>query len=238
MVMVDHNVRQWLLFVIGSIPLHSRPSESQRGHSVCGRYRVICTRLREAGGRIVKSFVAVAIFVGATLLSACETTPKPVPDGYTGLVATLKDSAKVARLDKCGDFFFLNQYNGKDADNGLQASARDNQGTGMIFAVVKEFSRPVPARSATFFIVGRTHCAAPIMEMTGTVLLVGGKVAFTPEPDGVYVIKGELTPNHSAVWIEDEKRGVQVSNKLQINGLAKAGFFGIKGNVEEIPPPH
>jgi len=186
----------------------------------------------------VKSFLGPAVAIAATMLSACETTPKPVPDGYTGPIATLKDSAKVARMDKCGDFFFLNQYNGKDADNGLQASARDNQGTGMIIAVVKEFSRPIPARAATFFIVGRTHCAAPIMELTGTVLLVGGKVEFTPEPDGVYVIKGELTPDHSAVWIEDEKRGVQVSNKLQINGLAKAGFFGIKGDVEEIPPPH
>jgi len=68
------------------------------------------------------------------------------------------------------------------------------------------------------------------------VLLVGGKVEFTPEADGVYVIKGELAQDHSAVWIEDEKRGVRVSNKLQINGLAKAGFTGIKGKVEEIPP--
>jgi hypothetical protein len=51
--------------------------------------------------------------------------------------------------------------------------------------------------------------------------------------DGVYVIKGELAQDHSAVWIEDEKRSVQVSNKLQINGLASAGFCAIKGNVVE-----
>jgi hypothetical protein len=185
----------------------------------------------------MKSSVTIAVALAATMLAACETTPKPVPQGYTGPVATLKDSARVARGDKCGDFFFLNEYNGNDADNWFQAAARDNHGSGLIFLVVKEFSRPIPARTASFFIVGRTSCAAPIEELATTVLLVGGKVEFTPEADGVYVIKGELAQDHSAVWIEDEKRGVQVSNKLQINGLAKAGFFGIKGKVEEIPPP-
>lgn len=188
-------------------------------------------------GGAMKSSATVAA-IAAIALSACETTPKPVPEGYTGPVASLKDSARASPGDKCGDFFFLDQYNGKGADNELQASVRDNRGKGMLFAVVKEFSRPVPARVATFSIIGQTHCAAPIMELTGTVLLVGGKVEFTPETDGLYVIKGELTQDHSAVWIEDEKRGVQVSNKLQINGLAKQGFFGSKGKVEEIPPPH
>jgi hypothetical protein len=72
--------------------------------------------------------------------------------------------------------------------------------------------------------------------MTGTVRLVGGNVEFTPEESAVYVIKGELTPDHSAVWIEDEKSGSQVGNKLLLNGPAKAGFFGVSGEVLEIPP--
>lgn len=188
----------------------------------------------------MKSSLTVVIAIAASLLAACDTMPKPVPDGYTGPVATLKDSTKVARMDKCGDFFFLNEYNGKDADSVFQATARDNRGKGVMFMVLKEFSRPVPARTARFFIVGRTTCAAPIVELSTQILLVGGNVEFTPEPDGVYVIKGELAQDHSAVWIEDEKRGLQVSNKLQINGVAKQGFFGngITGKVEEIPPPH
>ena len=97
-------------------------------------------------------------------------------------------------------------------------------------------SRQIPTDNAAFFIVGRTHCAAPIQEMTGTVRLVGGNVEFTPEESAVYVSKGELAPDHSAVWIEDEKSGAQVGNKLLLNGPAKAGFFGVTGKVIEIPP--
>jgi hypothetical protein len=183
---------------------------------------------------VFRTFVAFL----AVALSACATTAKLVPDGYTGPTATIKDSTRVSRGDSCGDFFFLNEYAGKSADNALQASARDNAGSGMTFSVVHDFSRPVPASSANFFIVGRTHCAAPIQELTGTVRLVGGNVDFTPQDGKVYVIKGELTSDHSAVWLEDEKTGVQVGNKLLINGPAKAGFFGVTGKVLEIPPPH
>jgi hypothetical protein len=189
------------------------------------------------GGRM-KYYVSFAVAIGATALAACATTFKPVPDGYQGPTAILKDSSRAAPGDKCGDFFVLYDYNGKEVDNAMQASARDNVGSGPVFSVVKEFSRPVPARTATIFIAGRTHCAAPMMELVGTVHLVGGKVEFTPEADAVYVVKGELTEDHSAVWIEDERNNLQVSNKLLIKGPAPAGFFGIKGKVEEIPPPH
>ncbi len=137
----------------------------------------------------------------------------------------------------CGDFFFLYEYAGKSTDNALQASARGNYGNGPGIQVANDFSRQVPARTGAFFIVGRTHCGAPIMELVGTVHLVGGKVEFTPQEQAVYVIKGELSPDFSAVWIEDEKTGTQVGNKLRISGAAKAGFFGINGTVEQIPPP-
>jgi len=189
------------------------------------------------GDRVMQILSRICVALVAVALSACETTLKPVPDGYTGSTATVKDSMRVSPGDSCGDFFFLNEYAGKSTDNALQASGRDNAGSGLIIRVVHDFSRQVPTRSAAFFIVGRTHCAAPIQEMTGTVRLVGGNVEFTPLEGRTYVIKGELTPDHSAVWIEDEKTGAQVGNKLLINGPAKAGFFGVTGKVLEIPPP-
>jgi hypothetical protein len=186
---------------------------------------------------MVQVLSKICVALVAVTLSACETAPKPVPDGYTGSTATVKDSMRVSPGDSCGEFFFLHEYAGKSTDNALQASGRDNAGSGLTIRVVHEFSRQVPARVAAFFIVARTHCAAPIQEMTGTVRLVGGNVDFTPEGGGIYVIRGELTPDHSAVWLEDEKTGVQVGNKLLINGPAKAGFFGVTGKVLEIPPP-
>jgi hypothetical protein len=185
----------------------------------------------------MRGFIRCAAIVLPLAIAACNTMPKPVPDGYTGPTAIIKDSARAAPGDTCGDFFFLHEYDGKAADNALQASARDNAGSGLRMRVVNQFSRPVPARTATIFIIGRTHCAAPIQELTGTVWLVGGKIEINPAGGSVYVIKGELKPDHSAVWIEDEATGTQLGNKLLINGSAKAGFFGIAGKVEEVPPP-
>jgi hypothetical protein len=69
--------------------------------------------------------------------------------------------------DACGDFFFLYEYAGKSTDNALQQSGRNNAGSGLSIRVVHEFSRQVPTHNAAFFIVGRTHCAAPFQEMTG-----------------------------------------------------------------------
>jgi len=119
--------------------------------------------------------------------------------------------------------------------NIVQQSLQNNVNTGPAFAVIKGFSRPVPARPADFYIAGRTHCAAPIMEMVGTVRLVGGDVEFTPKAGGHYVLKGELQADHSAVWIEDVQTGARVSEKLRIEGSAKAGLFGVKGIVEHLP---
>jgi hypothetical protein len=161
-----------------------------------------------------------------------------IPEGYKGPTATLRDSIRATRDAECGQFFFLSEYDGTAADNALQAATRDNATAGAKLAVLNEFARPVPARAGVFVIVGRTHCAAPMMEMLGTVYLVGGRTRFTPQANAVYVVTGELTPDHSAVWIADAQTGAQVSSKFLIRGPAKAGYFSMTGRIEEIAPPN
>jgi hypothetical protein len=173
----------------------------------------------------------------AALLGACAHTPTLIPDGYKGPTATLSDSINAPKDAECGEFFYLSEYDGAATDNALQAAARDNVGTGAKLANLTDFSRPVPAHAGSFFIVGRTHCAAPMLEMLGTVYLVGGRTRFTPRAQGAYVIRGELTPDHSAVWIADAHSGAQVSTKFLIRGPAKAGYFSMTGKIEEIAPP-
>ena len=165
-------------------------------------------------------------------------TPTLVPAGYQGPTATLRDSIHATRDTECGQFFFLSEYDGSPADNALQASTRDNATAGAKLAVLHDFARAVPARAGVFVIVGRTHCAAPMMERLGTVYLVGGRTRFTPQANAVYVVTGELTPDHSAVWIADAQSGAQVSSKFLIRGPAKAGYFSMTGKIEEIAPPH
>ena len=168
-------------------------------------------------------------------LSGCASTP--VPTGYTGPMASLRDTVRLPEGKSCGDFFFLVEYNGKTMDNAVDASAKANAGNGMIMGAAQDFSRAIPAQKADFHIAGRTHCAAPIQEMLGTVYLVDGHIEFTPEPDASYVIKGLLGPERSAVWIENGKTGLQTGDKLLVEGPAKAGFFGGKGKVVRLPPP-
>ena len=56
----------------------------------------------------------------------------------------------------------------------------------------------------------------------GTLYLVHGNVVFAPRPDATYLIKGELTADHGAVWIEDQSSGAQMGNKLLIQREPKA----------------
>ena len=179
----------------------------------------------------------VPLCAGALLLGACAHPPQVIPAGYRGPTAILRDSIHATRGAECGQFFFLSEYDGTSADNALQAAARDNAAGAATLAVLNEVSRPVPARPGVFVIVGRTHCAAPMMEMLGTVYLVGGRTRFTPQPNAVYVVTGELTADHSAVWIADARSGAQVSSKFLIRGPAKAGYFSMTGKIEEIAPP-
>ena len=169
-------------------------------------------------------------------LCACETA-KPVADGYVGPTAILRDSTTAVVGGQCGDFFFLNSYEGKSIDNLYVASIRVNEGSGSVFVRMPKIFRSIPIQTLHLEILGRTHCAAPIMEMTGKTHILYGVLEFAAQPNGDYVITGELSEDHCAVWIADVKTGAQVSAKLLVNGPARQGAFGQTGKVETIPPP-
>jgi len=85
--------------------------------------------------------------------------------------------------------------------------------------------RDVPAGVPTSFtIVGRTHYAAPILELMNPVYEISGVVTFTPLPQHSYTVKGELDDDHSGVWIEDKPLEV-VGQKIEIKGSARLGIL-------------
>jgi hypothetical protein len=189
--------------------------------------------------RTTTGMLGLCLFIGG-----CATY-EPVQKGYAGATAKLSDSA-ISDGGRCASFFFLEAYDGHDVQNTLTATEQLNSGRGMAMTI-QDYSRPVPAQEAIFHLQGRTHCAAPIIEVGNTVYMIEGDVKFAPAGGGQYVIKGELREDHSAVWVEDLSTGKQRGNKLRVTGstalnrgtlllLGPAAAKPSNQKVEEIPP--
>lgn len=160
----------------------------------------------------------------ALLLTGCATYSPSVPDGYVGPRAQLEDSAKTFSSSKA-DFFVVEEIDGSKVDNSLNETLRRNQGRGMSMTTYF-VSRPLIAgRPIKITVKGRTHYAAPIQALTSTVFQVKGLVEFTPIPNGRYVVRGELSDNYSAVWVEDAETSKVMGQKVEINGSAKLGVL-------------
>ena len=165
----------------------------------------------------------VALSGAITLLSGCASFAPPVPEGYSGPVAIIKDSVKPASQSKA-DFFYISELDGRRIEDSRIRTLTVNRGRG--FNMVPEvIERNVPAQKATFTLVGRTEYAAPILALTNTVYQVTGKVTFAPETYRHYVVRGELGENYSAVWIEEEGTGKTVGEKIELHGPSKLGTF-------------
>ena len=178
------------------------------------------------------------------VISGCATY-EPVEKGYSGATAKLADTV-ASDGGRCASFYFLETYDGHDVQNALTVTQRRNYGQGFAMTV-EDYSRQVPAQEATFHLMGRTHCAAPIIELGNTVYLIEGDVKFTPQREGRYAVKGELRGDYSAVWVEDLSTGKQCGNKLLVKGstalnrgtlllLGPAAAKSSKQKVEQISP--
>lgn len=163
----------------------------------------------------------IGSIVLAALMTGCATNP--IPEGYTGPLATIKDTVHSHTASKA-DFFFVSQVNGKPIDDSLSATRGRSYGRGN-YMEIAVLDRQVPARAMTLTLVGRTHNAMPISDLMGTVYQVKGDVEVTPEPDHTYVVKGELVENYSAVWLEDAATGALVGKRVEVHGSAALGLF-------------
>lgn len=85
--------------------------------------------------------------------------------------------------------------------------------------------RSVAAEASTFTIVGRTHYAAPILELLNKTYEISGETKFAPEPNGYYMVKGVLGDNYSAVWIEEISTGAVVGQKIEVKGSTALGIL-------------
>jgi hypothetical protein len=166
--------------------------------------------------------IAGCLFVLGIVLSGCAMG-KPVPDGYAGPTARINDTSH-PRSSTSVDFFYVSEVNGREIPNSVTETRSANYGRG--FNMTPQVtSRLVPAEPSTFKIYGRTEHAAPILALVNKVYEVSGTSTFTPLPDHLYRVVGELQPDHSAVWIEDVDTQQMVGQKIEISGAATLNFF-------------
>jgi len=167
------------------------------------------------------------------MLGSCATTA-PIPP-YIGPSATIKDSFSNVTGTTKADLFYLDGIDGKGVRNAFDETFDLNYGHGMVLSP-RAYERSVPAREGKYRLHGRTYFAAPILEMTGHAFQIEGEVVLSPAAGETYVVKGELAADHSAIWVENEKTGAQLGNKLLIVGSAEVKMFKKSPPVQQLPP--
>lgn len=147
----------------------------------------------------------------------------PIPQGYTGPIATVADSI-TPRGATSIDVFFMEKVDDRLINDSLHATtvASTNMGFAMNRQVI---SRDIPAQHCTVVITGRTHYAAPILELVNKVYQISGQIEFDPQPGKKYLVTGILGDDDSAVWIEDVATSEVIGKKLEIHGSSTLEFF-------------
>lgn len=141
-------------------------------------------------------------------LGGCMTAP--IPQDYTGPIATIRDSA-ISESGSRAQFYYLSQISGQRVDNILGKTRIANRGRGFSLTPV-EFRRDLPARQSTLKIEARVGYGAPIQEIlnTSTMYSVERTMTLDLESNKTYVVKGILTADKQEVWLEDEATGTRV----------------------------
>ncbi len=131
---------------------------------------------------------------------------QPIPENYTGDLSLIKDTYEDISSTKVY-FFELDKIDGRSVSTSSYETRVLNDGRGLLMTpVVTE--RQVPSSVSTLTIQGLTHYAAPILALKGGNYSVGGNVEVELEANTTYLVKGELSKNYSAIWLEDSSGNV------------------------------
>ncbi len=163
----------------------------------------------------MKKLAILFISTVVLFLTGCAAY-KPVPEGYAGPVAMVRDSTEIEDGTKAR-MFFIEQVDGNRIDNSRSATKQSNYGRGFSLAT-QIVERAVPIETMKVKLVGTHVVGAPIHEfasrMAGTFFDVEGVVEFTPKPNGKYIVKGVLKKGASSIWVEDEANNEPATIKI------------------------
>jgi hypothetical protein len=142
-----------------------------------------------------------------------------VPEGYDGPRAIIADSTQ-QRAWIGVDYFMLRAIDDRQIRDSMDSSIGYGSRPIVSSAAIR---REVPSQPASFTIAGVTRYATALEELRNPAYSIIGMVQFTPEPDGQYVVRGELGEGRQAVWIEDVRTGAVMDRKIEKTGPATAG---------------
>jgi hypothetical protein len=156
-----------------------------------------------------------ALFAAATLASCA--TYQPVPEGYAGPTANVRDTGGYVDGWTKGQAFSVTEVDGQTIMNSFWASDKASKGQGFNLSLELQ-ERRLPIRPMKVTLRGSHITGAPIHAMAakaaGTYFSVEGVVSFMPQADMQYLVKGELKRGESAVWIEERDTGKVVTEKV------------------------
>lgn len=157
----------------------------------------------------------LASLLAATSLTGCASY-KPIPENYTGPIATVSDSGKTEDGSKA-QIFALTAIDGNGIQDSFLTTRQASHGKGMNIRL-EVTERLIPAQAMKVKLRGSHITAMPIHEFAsramGTFFEVEGVVDFSPQADKRYRVVGTLSKADSAVWIEDEVTRQPVTAKV------------------------
>lgn len=154
----------------------------------------------------------LAILTFSLMLVGCVSAPMPIPSDYHGPLAHVEDTSSPVSSTKI-QFFELAKVDGRAVQTSSASTYRKNYGRGF-YMEPKIESREVPAKTCVLTIEGVTHVAADILAFGGGMYHVEGDVTVTLEATKAYLVKGVLSKEYCAVWLEDSV-GHVISSKIE-----------------------
>ena len=158
----------------------------------------------------------LTVLLAAASISGCSTY-QPVPDGYAGPTAKVRDTGGYIDTWTKGKIFSLTEVDGQQIKDSFMTSNKASSGQGFTLSLDLQ-ERLVPAKPMSVKLRGSHITGAPIhaiaSKAAGTYFTVEGIVLFAPKPDTLYLVKGELKSGASSVWIEEEASGKVVTEKV------------------------
>ena len=163
----------------------------------------------------MKKLLSTLLIATLASVTGCASY-KPVPENYTGPIATVSDSGKTEDGSKA-QIFALTAIDGNGIQDSFLTTRQATYGQGNNLRL-KVTERLIPAQAMKVKLRGSHATAMPIHEFAsramGTFFEVEGVVDFAPQADKRYRVVGTLSKSDSAVWIEDEVTRQPVTAKV------------------------
>ena len=145
------------------------------------------------------------ILIVSLALSACSTF-NPIPEGYTGPTAVIKDSFSEKSASNA-HYFELEKVNENRISDSFGATRQKYYGQGMYFEPVMVEHEVLPERQS-FTISGFVFYPTDAQLLFSNNLSVEGIVTFTPKAGETYTVSGTVIDDVSEVWLQDSSGNV------------------------------